>query len=97
MYDKRPQKHRKNIYIWILLSHNKEQNFAIYNIWVLSEVSQTEKTHTVWQHIYMESKKYNKVYKKMKQTHRYTEQTGGYQWQSWRDTGVGIGGTDYWI
>ena len=33
-------------------------------------------------HLYMESKKYNKLVNKTKkkQTHRYREQTSGYQW-----------------
>ena len=45
---------------------------------MLSELSQT---NTVLYHLYMESKKYNKLknIRKKKQTHRYGEQTGGYQ------------------
>ena len=39
-------------------------------------------TNTVWYHLYVESKKYNKLVNiaKKKQTHRYREQTSGYQW-----------------
>ena len=48
---------------------------------MLSEVSQT-KTNTVWYHLYMESKKYNKLVNiTEKQIHRYREQTSGYQWR----------------
>ena len=44
---------------------------------MLSELSQT---NTVLYHLYMESKKYNKLknIRKKKQTHRYWEQTSGY-------------------
>ena len=47
---------------------------------MLSEISQT-KTNTVWYRLYVESKKYNKLVNIMrkKQTHRYEEQTSGYQ------------------
>ena len=54
------------IYNGILLSHKKEQNFAIcsnmdglgghYSKW-----NKSEKTNTVWYHLYVESKKYNKL------------------------------------
>ena len=48
---------------------------------ILSEIRQ-RKTVTVWYHLYVESKKYNKLVniKKQKQTHRHKEQTSGYQW-----------------
>ena len=48
---------------------------------MLSEISQ-RKTNTVWYHLYVESKKYNKLVNitKQKQTHSYREQTSGYQW-----------------
>ena len=44
---------------------------------MLSEISKTEKKNTVWYHLYVESKKYNKLVNKTKkkQTHRYREQT----------------------
>ena len=47
------------------------------------------KTNTVCYHLYVESKKYNKLVNKTKkkQTHRYRERTSGYQW------GEGRGGT----
>ena len=47
------------------------------------------KTNTVCYHLYVESKKYNKLVNKTKkkQTHRYREGTSGYQW------GEGRGGT----
>ena len=46
---------------------------------MLSEISQT-KTHTVLYHLYVESKKYNKLknIRKKKQTHRYWKQISGY-------------------
>ena len=49
----------------------------------------------------MESKKYNKLVNitKKKQTHRYREQTGGYQWGEGRGEGQyrgrGLRGTNY--
>ena len=48
---------------------------------MLSEISQTEKTNTVY-HLCAESKKYNKLVNitEKKETHRYREQTSGYQW-----------------
>ena len=47
---------------------------------MLSEISQ-RKTHTVWYHLYAESKIYNKLVTitKKKQTQRYREQISGYQ------------------
>ena len=47
---------------------------------MLSEISQ-RKTNTIWYHLYVESKEYNKLVNmtKKKLTHRYGEQTGGYQ------------------
>ena len=46
---------------------------------MLSEISQ-RKTNAVGCHLYVESKKYNKLVNKTKkqQTHRYGEQTSGY-------------------
>ena len=50
---------------------------------VISELSQTKKDKycTVWYHLYVESKKYNDLVNeaKKKQTHRYRENTSGYQ------------------
>ena len=48
---------------------------------MLSEINQTEKD--IWYHLYVESKKYNKLGTKTKksQTQRYGEETGGYQWR----------------
>ena len=48
---------------------------------VLNKINQ-RKTSTVWYHLYVESKKYNKLVNKTKkqQAHRYREQTSGY-WQ----------------
>ena len=42
----------------------------------------------------MESKKYNKLVNvtKQKQTHRYREQTSGYQWEDGREEGQDRGG-----
>ena len=48
---------------------------------MLSEINQTKK-NTVRYHLYAESKTCNKLVNKTKknQTHRYREQTSGYQW-----------------
>ena len=48
---------------------------------MLSKISQTEKTNTVWCQLYVESK--NKI--KWKQNHRYKEQMSGF----WEE-GVGV-------
>ena len=68
----------------ILLSHKKEWKISICNNMEgirLSEINQT-KTNTVWYHLYVGPKKYNKLVNttKQKQTHRFWEQTSGYQW-----------------
>ena len=49
---------------------------------MLSETSQTEKDKYCIYHLYVESKKYNKLVNitKKKQTLRCREQTSGYQW-----------------
>ena len=55
-----------HIYNGILLSHKKEQNNVVAATWmqleiiILSEVSQTEKTNTIWYHLYVESKIWHK-------------------------------------
>ena len=52
------------------------------------------KTNTVSYHLYVESKKYNKLVKiaNKKQIHRYWEQTSGYQWGEKRQGGIiGVG------
>ena len=66
----------------ILLSHKKEWNCAIHSTMdlegiILSEINK-RKTNAVWYHLYVESKKYNKLVNitKKKQAHR--EQTSGY-------------------
>ena len=43
---------------------------------MLSEINQRQ-TSTIWYHLYVESKKYNKLVNitKKKQTHKYREQT----------------------
>ena len=47
---------------------------------MLSTVRQ-RKTNTVYFHLYVESKKIKQTdVTKQKQTHRYREQTSGYQW-----------------
>ena len=66
-----------------------------------SEISQ-RKTNSIWYHLYMESKKYNKLVNitKKKQTHRHREQTSGYHWrQGWgrRNRDRAIRGTNYYI
>ena len=81
------------IYNGILLSYKKEWNFAIcnnmdglgghYAKWNKSD----RETNTVWYHLHVKSKKYNKLVTitKRKQTHRYREQISGYQW--WKGRG----------
>ena len=66
---------------------------------MLSEISQTEKTNTLLYHLYVESKKYNKLVNitKKKQTHRYREQTNGCRWSRGEYRGGGVGGTNYWV
>ena len=60
---------------------------------MLSEISQTEKDKYCMTHLYVESKNYNKLMNitKKKQTHRYREQTSGYQWWGARRDGGGGG------
>ena len=54
---------------------------------MLSEVSQ-RKISTILYHSHMESKKYNKLVNiTKKKTHRYREQTSGYQWGEGRREG----------
>ena len=55
---------------------------------MLSETTQ-RKTNTVRYHFYVESKNYNKLVNitKNKQTHRYREQTSGYQWGEGKERG----------
>ena len=56
---------------------------------MLNEISQ-RKTNTVWYHLYMESKTYNKLMNITKeQTHRYREQTSGYQQGKGKGKGEG--------
>ena len=69
---------------------------------MLSEISQ-RKPNTVWLHLYVESKKQNKWTNitKQKLTHRYREQTGGYQWGKGRgggqDRAKGFRDTNYYV
>ena len=53
---------------------------------MLSEITQTEKDECI-NHLYMKPKKYNKPVNttKKQQTHKYREQTNGYQWGEERD------------
>ena len=63
----------------------------------MKEIRQ-RKINTVCYHLYVESKMYNKLVNitKKKQTHRYREQTSGYQWREGRAKGQyrgqGVGG-----
>ena len=54
-----------------------------------SEISQ-RKTNIVWYHLFVESKKYNKLVNitKKKQTYRSIEQTNGYHWGEGREGAV---------
>ena len=66
---------------------------------MLSEISQ-RKTNTVWYHLYVESKKYNRLVNitKKRQTHRYRAQTSGYQGGGeGHYRGRGVGGANYWV
>ena len=60
-----------------------------YARWNKSE--RQRKTHTVWYHLLVESKKYNRLVniKEKKEDHRGGEQTSGYQ--------CGVGGINYWM
>lgn len=66
----------------LLLRHRKKKILPFATTWtnlegiMLSEIDQIEKANILF-HLHMESKKQNK--QKQKKTHRYTEQTGGYQ------------------
>ena len=81
-----------------ILSHKKNKILP-FATWMdlegimLSEISQ-RKTNTVWYHLYVESKKYNRLVNmtKKKQTHRCREQTCGYQWG---EGGGAVGDTNY--
>ena len=49
----------------------------------LRKSSQTDKESTVWYHLYVKAKKYNKlmtIAKKKKHTQRHREQTRDYHW-----------------
>ena len=65
-----------------------------------SDISQ-RKTHTIWFHLYVESKRQNKWTKKKKteKTHRYREQTDGWQMGGGERTGLkkvkGLSGTNW--
>ena len=66
---------------------------------MLNEISQRT-TNTLWYHLYVEYKKYNKLVHitEKKQTHSYREQTTGYQqWTGVEYRGGGVGGTNYWV
>ena len=66
----------------ILLGNKKEGNVGICNNvdgpWGYHTKLNKRMTNTVWIHLYVESKQ-NKTNEQTKQTHRYREQTGGYQ------------------
>ena len=69
---------------------------------MLSEISQTERQILYGITYYVESKMYNKLVNitKKKQTHKYREQTSGYQWGERGEgqyTGEGVGSTNYWV
>ena len=71
-------------------------------VFMLSEIRQ-RKINTLWYHSYVEYKKYNKLVNvtKKKQTDRYREQSGGYQWGEGSGEGQyrvrGLRGTNYYI
>ena len=86
------------IYNRILLSLKIEWNFAICsNIDGLGEHNakwNKSDKDKYWYCLYVESTKYNKLVNiiKKKQTHRYREQTNGYQWGRGRGN-IGVGGS----
>ena len=93
----------------ILLHHKKEWKFAICSNMdgpggyiIVSKISQ-RKTNIVWSHLYVKSKKWNKLVNitTKKQLHRYVEQTSGYQWGGgkWEEQhgGRGLRGTHYYV
>ena len=65
---------------------------------MLSEIS-WRATNTVYYHLYVKSKKYNKLVNitKKKQTNRYREQINGYQQGQGKYRGGGVGDTNYWV
>ena len=83
-------------YNGILLGIKKKEILPFAATWMelegilSSEISQI-KTNTVWFHLYIESKKCNKLVNmtKEKQTHRYREWTSGYGVGEYRGWGSG--------
>ena len=65
----------------------------------LSEICQT-KTSAVCYHLYVESKKYNKLVNITKKQQTNSEQTSGHQWGKCREgqnRSRGVGNTNYWV
>ena len=84
-----------HIHSGILLSHEKDKIMRFAATWmqleiiILSEVSQKEKSHTIWYHLYVESKLWHKwTYLWNKNIHRHREQT--YGCQGGREVGGGM-------
>ena len=73
------------IYTYIHISHKNNDILPFATTWfglegiMLSEISQ-RKRNTILYHLYVRSKKQNKLttITKQKQTHRYSEHTGGF-------------------
>ena len=69
------------VYSGILLSHKENEILPFAAKWLdlegimLSEISQTEKTNTVWYHLYVESKKYKKLVNKQKKADSQIQRT----------------------
>ena len=73
----------------LVICNNMDELGGDYAKWNKSERA----TNTVWYHLYVASKKYNKLVNKIKkkETHRYREQTSGYQWGEGRGRGnIGV-------
>ena len=95
------------MYGGILCSHENEMLpfvatwMGLKNIMLNECQTENDKYCTIsWYHLYVESKKYNKLVNKTKtkQTHRYREKISGYQLQgSGEQRGDRMGGSNYWI
>ena len=88
------------VYNGILLSHKKNEILPFATTWMdlegikLSEISQS-KTNTVFTYIWnLKNKQMNIT--QQKQTHRYRQQTSGYQWGQGRVNEQGRG-KELWV
>ena len=99
----------EHIHNGILLSHKKGTTIChLQKAWmdlegIMPSKISLIKTNIVWYHLHVESKKYNKLMNltKKKQTHKYREQTSGYQRGERRGKGQykakGLRSTNYYV